>query len=65
MDPIRQRTAQGGKVSLEILTARGRVDPLRKERGIKPARAAQLPGVRLFFCACAKARSDSSAFSKL
>jgi hypothetical protein len=57
LDPIRQRTALSGKVSLEILAARARVDPLKSERGFNP-RESRTAARRaaLFFADAAKSK---------
>ena len=48
-NPIRQRDGAGGDLSLEIVAAAARVEPLRFERGLTPQESHCLPALRLFF----------------
>ena len=55
-NPIRLSDGAGGDLSLEIVAAAARVDPLRIERGLTPQEPHRWPAVRLFFCRAARAR---------
>ncbi len=51
-NPIRLSDGAGGDLPLEIVAAAARVEPLRIERGLTPARVALLAGFATLFLPC-------------
>jgi hypothetical protein len=51
-NPIRRSDGAGGDLPLEIVAAAARVEPLRIERGLTPARVASLAGFATLFLPC-------------
>jgi hypothetical protein len=51
-NPIRRSDGAGGDLPLEIVAAAARVEPLRIERGLTPARVALLAGFATLSLPC-------------
>ena len=58
-NPIRLSDGAGGDLPLEIVAAAARVEPLRIERGLTPARVALLAGFATLFLPCGEIQAKS------
>jgi hypothetical protein len=57
-NPIRRSDGAGGDLPLEIVAAAARVEPLRIERGLTPARVASLAGFATLFLPCGEIQAN-------
>jgi hypothetical protein len=63
-NPIRRSDGAGGDLPLEIVAAAARVEPLRIERGLTPARVASLAGFATLFLPCGEIQANPSASTR-